>query len=92
VTQVGGNQFNVPKQHLISVLEARLDTLKVAAELAELPALLDEMKTFIRKVSASGHVTFNARSGAHDDLVLATAIALFVALNRSETTVRYPFG
>ena len=29
--------------------------------------------------SAAGRVTFNARSGAHDDLVLSVAIALFGA-------------
>ena len=33
-------------------------------------------------MSESGRVTFNARSGSHDDLVLALAITLFAALNR----------
>jgi hypothetical protein len=36
-------------------------------------------------------VTYDARSGAHDDLVLAVAIALFVALNWSSAEIS-PLG
>jgi len=50
--------------------------LKIAAELTESPALKEELRDFVRKVSESGRVIYNARSGAHDDLILAICIAL----------------
>ena len=79
-----GNDSHVPKQFLISAMEARLHCgeLRIAAALADAPALRDELKDFARKVSEAGRVTYSARSGAHDDLVLAVAIALFAAVNR----------
>lgn len=88
VTRGGTNAWHVPKQILISALEARLHSgeLKIAAHLAESAALADELKTFGRSVSEAGRVQFSARSGKHDDLVLAVAIALFAALNRTEVS------
>jgi hypothetical protein len=79
-----GTISHVPKQTLISQLEARLHSgeLKIASNIADAGALKDELQDFARKVSESGRVTFNARSGSHDDLVLSLAIALFFALNR----------
>ena len=38
-------------------------------------------------MSESGRVTYNARAGAHDDLILAICIALFMATNRAWTIV-----
>lgn len=83
-----GTIYHVPKQTLISQLEARLHSgeLKIASNIADAGALKDEFQDFARKVSESGRVTFNARSGSHDDLVLSLAIALFAALNRNVTT------
>jgi hypothetical protein len=88
VTRNGGNIYHVPKQILVSQLEARLHSgeLKIASNIADAGALADELKDFARKVSESGRVSFNARSGSHDDLVLSLAIALFAALNRNEFT------
>jgi hypothetical protein len=60
--------------------------LKIASNIADAGALKDELQDFARKVSESGRVTFNARSGSHDDLVLSLAIALFFALNRPTFT------
>lgn len=76
-----GLTWHVPKGMLVSGLEARLHSgeLEIAEALRDGPALREELKDFARKVSESGRVTFNARSGAHDDLVLAVAIALFAA-------------
>lgn len=84
VIRNGGTIHHVPKQFLISQLEARLHSgeLKIASNIADAGALKDELQDFARKVSESGRVTFNARSGSHDDLVLSLAIALFFALNR----------
>lgn len=84
-TRHGGDTWHVPKQTLISAVESRLHSgeLKIAAALTDAGALAEELKDFARKVSEAGRVTFTARSGKHDDLVLALAIALFTALNRN---------
>jgi hypothetical protein len=82
-TQHGARTWHVPKGVLVSNLEAKLHTgeLRIAAGLAEANALQDELKDFKRKVSEAGRVTFNARNGAHDDLVLAVAIGAWFATN-----------
>lgn len=87
-----GNTYHVPKTFLVSGLEARLHTgeLRIAADLLEAPVLRDELKDFNRKVSESGRITYNARSGKHDDLILAICIALFLATNGNESSVE-PF-
>jgi hypothetical protein len=89
VTMNGGNVHHVPKGFLVSGLESRMHSgeLKIAAELTESPALKEELRDFGRKVSESGRVTYNARSGAHDDLILAICIALFMATNRPTVTI-----
>jgi hypothetical protein len=51
------------------------DELKIAAALSDAGALQEESKDFQRKVSDAGRATYNARLGAHDDLI-AVAIAL----------------
>jgi hypothetical protein len=83
-----GLNHHVPKTHLCSGLESRMHSqeLKVAPGLRESPALKSELTDFVRKVSESGRMQWAARSGAHDDLILAVAIAVYMATNR--TTVR----
>lgn len=80
-TQHGGRSWHVPKGVLISGMDARLHTgeLRIAAALKDAGALADELKDFRRKVSEAGRATYAARTGAHDDLVLAVAIALWFA-------------
>jgi hypothetical protein len=87
-----GTIFHVPKQFLISQLEARLHSgeLRITSNIGNAGAPADELKDFARKVSESGRVTFNARSGSHDDLVLSLAIALFSALS-GPTIIIEPF-
>lgn len=83
VTQQDGRSWHVAKSHLISGVDARLHTgeLGFAARLSDAGALADELKDFQRKVTAAGKATWSARTGAHDDLVLAVAIALWFATN-----------
>jgi hypothetical protein len=93
-SQHGSRSWHVPKQHLISGLDARLHLgeLKIAAGLSDAGALQDELKDFQRKVSDAGRATYNARIGAHDDLVLAVAIALWFAKSAPESSVEPLFG
>lgn len=92
VTYQGGDRFHVPKTTLISGVDAKLHCgeLRIAADLMDADALREEMREFQRRTSASGRSTFNAREGKHDDLVLATAIALWRAMQKSENPTSGP--
>jgi hypothetical protein len=76
-----GRIFSVPKINLISWLQALLhqERLKIQRELPEASALVRELREFRVDFTAAGHMTFNARSGQHDDLLLALAIAAWRA-------------
>jgi hypothetical protein len=71
----------VPKLTLVSRLQALLHQarLKIHRELAEAETLVRELQDFRVEYTAAGHLTFNARTGKHDDLVLALAIAVWRA-------------
>jgi hypothetical protein len=60
-------------------LDARLHTgeLKIAETIPDADALREELRDFRRHVSTAGRFTFEARTGRHDDLVLAVALALW---------------
>jgi hypothetical protein len=87
VTSQGADTFHVPKLHLCSLLETKLSfkELRIAPELAEAPVLKDELLDFSRKVSETGHVSYNAKVGKHDDEIIAVCLCLFMATNRSVT-------
>ena len=76
-----GRHTKVPKRELISTLVAVFQTerLKIAAGLAEGPALVNELVNFKVKVNlATGHDSYEAwRESVHDDLVLAVAMAVW---------------
>jgi hypothetical protein len=74
-----GDSYRVSKLVLVSRLEAALHAgvLRISKDLRELPVLLSELQDFTSNRTASGYVKFGARSGRHDDLVLALAIALW---------------
>jgi hypothetical protein len=76
-----GNVWNVPKGHLISRIQALLHDgrLKIHKDLPDALALVSELQDFRVNFTETGYATFNARSGKHDDLVLALAIALWRA-------------
>jgi len=69
-------QWHVPKTDLISIVDAWLHTgvLRFAAALSEAPAMRAELLDFRRSLSAAGRASYAARTGKHDDLVLAVAI------------------
>ena len=84
VTITGGDEatrdkghHRVPKRDLVSAVQVLLQTrrLKVAEALPEGRTLERELRAFEVKVTATAHDTYNARVGAHDDLVLAVALA-----------------
>jgi hypothetical protein len=76
-----GRICSVPKLDLVSRLQALLHEarLKILRELDEAETLVRELQDFRMEYTPAGHLTFNARSGKHDDLVLALAIAVWRA-------------
>jgi hypothetical protein len=98
----GGNQvtrdsdvFNVPKRDLAGVVQVTLQArrLPAARKLPALQVLMQELANFKAKISLAGHDTYGAgsgeewRVGAHDDLVLAVAIALWAAQRSRGSTL-----
>jgi len=77
--------WSVPKGELVSKLQALLHSgeMKIAASLPDAAVLARELQDFRVRFTESGNATFNAREGAHDDLVLALALAVF-GLSRPE--------
>lgn len=76
----GGVFLRVPKRDLVSQLQVYLQSerLKIVEELPEARTLINELLTFKVKVTANAHDTYGAwREGAHDDLVLAAALAVW---------------
>lgn len=75
-----GGWARVPKRTLVSITQACLQTgrMKLAAALPDLEVLKSELQNFQVTISESGFDSYNARSGSHDDLVLALAMALWL--------------
>jgi hypothetical protein len=73
------NTVTVPKMRLVSELDKRLQSndLFVHESLKEWPALRRELLNFRPEITRAGGETWNARSGEHDDLVIALGLALF---------------
>jgi hypothetical protein len=77
VTDQGGGAFGTPKRELVGTITVLLQTgrLKISPGLAEARTLTGELQSFEVRISQSGHDSYDARSGAHDDLVLSVALA-----------------
>jgi hypothetical protein len=76
-----GMTCSVPKLILISRVQALLHQgqLRIKRSLPEAEVLVRELQDFRVEYTAGGNITFNARQGRHDDLVLALAIACWRA-------------
>ena len=72
-----GDIWKVPKRNLVRALVTAFEAgrLKVARGLQGAGALKRELRAFKRCISPRGHDTYEGRAGAHDDLVIATALA-----------------
>lgn len=90
VTIHGGDQvvyergWRVPKRDLVGAVQVLLQTerLKFADQIPAVPALVQELMAFRVKIDPlTAHDSYGSwREGAHDDLVLATAIAAWWGL------------
>jgi hypothetical protein len=74
-----GTVVTVPKSTIVSILVARLHAgeLFVHKSLQDWPMLRRELLNFRPEITRGGTETWNARSGEHDDLVLALGLAVW---------------
>jgi hypothetical protein len=74
-------QWHVSKIMLVGLVQKFLQSgrLRISATLPHAATLRQELRDFRVKISKAANETYDAREGAHDDLVLSLAIALFVA-------------
>jgi hypothetical protein len=80
----------VPKRDLVSSAQVALqnDRLQIAAVLPEAQTLIRELQNFQVKITDNAHDTYGAwREGTKDDLVLAVALALWIAENGIDNRV-----
>ena len=84
----------VPKRVLATTMQVALQSgrLRIAQELPVADLLEKELRGFRVKITLTGHVKFGNDVGAwresdHDDLVLATALAVWTLENRKVTSL-----
>jgi hypothetical protein len=80
----------VPKRDLVSSAQVALqnDRLQIAAALPDAQTLIRELQNFQVKITDNAHDTYGAwREGTNDDLVLAVALALWIAENGFDNRV-----
>ncbi len=74
----GGGHYNVPKRDLIASVQVALEKgeLRIAGRLREAEALVEELVDVRKTYPESGRDRVGAeRTGEHDDLVIALALA-----------------
>jgi hypothetical protein len=71
------NGYHVPKRELVSLLQILLQSrrLQIARALPEAATLEKELLNFELRLTPAAHESYAAGAGAHDDLVMALAIA-----------------
>ena len=78
---VAQRTYHVSKLELVGSIRATLESgrLRVPVQLEHAELLKRELSDFRVKVTPAANETFSAREGQHDDLVLATALPIFVS-------------
>jgi hypothetical protein len=93
VKRADAGGLQVPKKDLVLALEGlvRGHRLSIASSLPTAPVLIRELGSFRRTMSKHGRLAFGASGKGHDDLVLALALAGWVAeMTRRSELVLFP--
>jgi hypothetical protein len=79
VNRLDDGTRSVPKRDLIAALQVRFEagTLAIPRGLRHAETLEREALAFEMKISAAGHDSYGARSGEHDDLLLAVSMPVW---------------
>ena len=89
-----GKEYRVPKRDLVGALTVAFqgERLKIAASLPDAKTLIAELLSFkVRIDPKTAHDSYDTwREGAHDDLVLATGIAVWAARKMVPEGSRFP--
>lgn len=85
-------KVNLPKKDMVAAITKVIQErrLKVVAGCENAALFRTELKNFQLKVSASGHNTYNAASGQHDDTITAVGLCLWLGdrgLNQNRRVV-----
>jgi len=80
--------WHVGKAELVNAVQIEMQTgrLGTSMKIPHVGQLVHELREFRARQTVSGNLTFNAREGQHDDLVLAVAYAVFGALRPTPVT------
>lgn len=93
-----GQDLRVPKRELVAATQVLLESqrLRIAAQLPLAPVVTDELLNFRMKKTTLGNDTYGAgeewRDAAHDDLVLAIAMAGWFGEYHVSSELRPPTG
>ena len=74
VMLIGFNTSNTSKQRLVNTLQVAIQNKDIS--LLNDKDLCTQLSMYESKVSTSGKLTYNAAAGYHDDLIIATMLAL----------------
>lgn len=74
-----GREYRVPKRELIAATQLALQAgrLTIAEDLPDAATLVAELLAFRVKISAAGHDSYEARTGEHDDMILAASLTIW---------------
>jgi hypothetical protein len=78
-------EFRTPKLEIVSALNLVMQQghLQIARGLKYGDVLTNELKDFEMQVRPTGHVSFNAKEGSHDDVLISVGLVAWWWLNRS---------
>ena len=80
-TNQDGRHIRVPKKDLVGTCTKLFQTerLRIQESLPLRDTFVRELNSFRMKQSAAGHISYDAREGEHDDLVLSVGLAVWAA-------------
>jgi hypothetical protein len=82
-TRGADGRVHLPKRLLVGALRNQLlaGRFRVAADLPEAAAFMDELQNFEATITPTGHDRYEGRAGTHDDRVMAAAMACWWGSN-----------